>query len=281
MSFLQKKYCKFICSVAILGITTMAFGQDIGKSILTQDGAQDKTSKLGQEQKSISPKTELSSEGLGLGATHCMFSVVERKFLAIEITAYSTYGLNECNVPLYNQLTTASISAQLQTFMSPYIVAKNGIHTLVVSKDLSPTTEPFINIGAIQFKNVAVFKMNYLYYSYKYLTDKQFRNGISRSAYVPYKGKAPLIYLYNPGQTAYEILTPDGKIYIMTSFTNYYSPNLDLSNLKNLGSILQLPSGWKFRSIVLDKQISLTNRAPDYETTFMFDEFSNYYVEIK
>jgi hypothetical protein len=116
---------------------------------------------------------------------------------------------------------------------------------------------------------------------YRYATSERFRMGVARAAYTPMANIAPLHFIYNPGSTVYELVSPKGNVFIMTSFTNYFNPKLSLTNLNELGNLLNLPPGWKFRSRVIDQIISLDATAPYYYSDVIFDDFQNFYVEVK
>jgi hypothetical protein len=62
---------------------------------------------------------------------------------------------------------------------------------------------------------------------------------------------------FNKGQTVYLLDDPDGNTWIAKSFTQAVSPENTYENLATLGSRLKLPTGWKFRTKVLDQDLIL------------------------
>jgi haloalkane dehalogenase len=56
----------------------------------------------------------------------------------------------------------------------------------------------------------------------------------------------------------YELTAPSGRTYVMQSFARIRDPRLELSDLRTLGSRLQLPAGWRFRERRLKHDLTLT-----------------------
>lgn len=215
------------------------------------------------------------------GATYCVINIVQYGFFEVTVDSYSSRKLSSCNESAYHRLTEASIAAQTRTFLNARQVIKGGFHTLVASRDLNPFIHPYIFLGEIRMQKHATLEINYPSYIYKYITDNKFRKGLESSNYVPMDGNSPMQYLYNPGEQVHELVSPDGRVFTMTSFTDYINPALTLENLKDMGSSLSLPTGWKYRTRITDKQIIIRTTAPTYLFVGLFDEFSNYYVETK
>lgn len=217
----------------------------------------------------------------GYGAQFCMFAALQPRLTYYEISIFSSFKSGLCSELEYTKLTEASIMAQLKTFLNPQRVLKLGFHTNVASENLTPRIDPWLNIGATKFDYVSKVNINYANYLYVYITNKNFRLGVVQGAYVPLTNQGPLHYIYNPGSTVYELISADGKVYIMTSFSNLFYRELTLSNLSELGSLLSLPPGWKFRSRVIDKMVSINATPPYFYSDVVFDNYQNFYVEVR
>ncbi len=215
------------------------------------------------------------------GARYCVVNILEYGFFGAEIHTYSSRKFSGCNEDAYHQLTEASIAAQMRTSFNVRQVIKGGFHNIVASRDLNPFTTPYIFLGEIRLQRHVILNVNYLSYVYKYITDSKFRRGLANSSYVPLSGNSPMQYLYNPGEQVHELVSPDGRVFTMTSYTDYLNSSLTLENLKDMGSLLNLPTGWQYRTRTIDKQIIVKTSAPAYEFVGLFDEFSNYYVQTK
>jgi hypothetical protein len=85
-------------------------------------------------------------------------------------------------------------------------------------------------------------------------------------------------YLYKKGTRVCLIDVGDGKTLVMQSWTAFVNKGETADNLKDLGSqFKELPPGWKFRSKVLDKDLTISPPAPDHKAWVTQDEFQNTY----
>ena len=85
-------------------------------------------------------------------------------------------------------------------------------------------------------------------------------------------------YLYKTGTQVYLLDMGDGKVLVMQSWTNFVNKDETADNLKDLGSqFKQLPPGWKFRSKVLDRDLTIEAPAPQSLAWVTQDEFQNTY----
>jgi hypothetical protein len=85
-------------------------------------------------------------------------------------------------------------------------------------------------------------------------------------------------FKFNKGSTVYLLDVPDGKVFVMQSWTNHFNKSETAENLKDLGSqFKQLPPGWKFRVKVLDQNLIIAAKNPPYHSYVTQDEFWNTY----
>lgn len=85
-------------------------------------------------------------------------------------------------------------------------------------------------------------------------------------------------FKFNKGMTVYLLDMPDGKVFVMQSWTNHFNKGETAANLKDLGSqFKQLPPGWKFRVKVLDQDLIIAPKKPPYYGYVTQDEFWNTY----
>lgn len=83
-------------------------------------------------------------------------------------------------------------------------------------------------------------------------------------------------WVFSAGQPVYTLIAPDGKTYYMQSYTTQVDQNLTIGDLQSLGSQLQLPKGWQFKTRVLDSQLSLFT--VNGEAHVLGDNLSNGYM---
>eukprot|EP00747_Dinoflagellata_sp_TGD_P185379 gnl/TRDRNA2_/TRDRNA2_41918_c1_seq1.p1 gnl/TRDRNA2_/TRDRNA2_41918_c1~~gnl/TRDRNA2_/TRDRNA2_41918_c1_seq1.p1 ORF type:complete len:294 (+),score=33.97 gnl/TRDRNA2_/TRDRNA2_41918_c1_seq1:59-940(+) len=84
-----------------------------------------------------------------------------------------------------------------------------------------------------------------------------------------------VIMVWAAGQTVHELLDSEGAPYVMQSYSNRIDASLTSESLKDLRTRLQLPSGWSFRSRVLDTELTVVGT--DGVAQVVWDELQNAY----
>jgi hypothetical protein len=84
-------------------------------------------------------------------------------------------------------------------------------------------------------------------------------------------------YLFLKGNLAFLMRTPDGKTYVMQSYTNDVDKSLTLKGLPKVGSQLKLPPGWKFEVKKLDRDLTVDPRKADGVAHIIQDNLLNTY----
>lgn len=82
----------------------------------------------------------------------------------------------------------------------------------------------------------------------------------------------------NKGSRAFILDDPQGNSWVMKSASRIKEPNQKYEDLKNLGSRLKLPEGWKFRSPILEKD--LVFMTDNGKTMITQDEIGNTYDRV-
>ena len=77
------------------------------------------------------------------------------------------------------------------------------------------------------------------------------------------------------GFEAYELTSPEGIVYVMQAMAQIVDPELTLADLTDLGSRLDLPDGWTYKSRRLITDLFLV---ADGEATVLQDELKNTYM---
>jgi hypothetical protein len=80
------------------------------------------------------------------------------------------------------------------------------------------------------------------------------------------------------GSRAYILDDPQGNSWVMKSASLIKDPNQKFEDLKNLGSRLKLPPGWKFRSPILEQD--LVFMTDNGNTQITQDEIGNTYDRV-
>lgn len=81
-------------------------------------------------------------------------------------------------------------------------------------------------------------------------------------------------YVFAAGQPVFTLTAPDGRVYVMQTYAQIVDPELDIENLPELGSRLQLPDGWRYEPVTPDADLVLE---ADGEATVVQDDLLNTY----
>lgn len=82
----------------------------------------------------------------------------------------------------------------------------------------------------------------------------------------------------NKGSRVYILDDPHGTSFVMKSASLIVDPNQKFDDLKDLGSRLKLPPGWKFRTLILDQD--LVFMTDNGATNITQDEIGNTYDRV-
>jgi hypothetical protein len=98
-------------------------------------------------------------------------------------------------------------------------------------------------------------------------------------AQVPYterKVDRRVSMFFDAGSAVYELIDPDGLPYVMQAYCTAVDPALNESSLADLGQRLALPTGWSFRTRVLQEELIVDTSQS--VATVLQDELQNSYT---
>ncbi len=188
-----------------------------------------------------------AAEEQGLrGSRYCEIILSKTK---LDLSIYSTIGLNDCPENTWKNIATAAVRRETGAFFA-YL---NGPRYWVIdgfekSKSISPEPRLF---GDITMREAGVL----------HLTLMDIIKGAA--AYREHSVERTTTWVYKAGRRVYELINPQGDVYVMQSYSTQKSP-LSEASLAALGEQLKLLDGWHFRTRVLAKDAHLTainNRA--------------------
>lgn len=177
-----------------------------------------------------------------------------------EMDVYNTIGLNDCPQELWSKLDPEKIKqetgAKLVHLNGPrYWVIDGLTGTSLVNKEQR-------DFGGIAMREAGILELS--------LADKMSLG----KPYLIHKVARKTIWVYDAGKPVFQLIGPDGAVYFMQSYS-VEKTNQDLNSLASLGSKLQLPKGWSFRTLVLKNNYELP--AIDGMAYVVQDDFANTY----
>ena len=172
---------------------------------------------------------------------YCEFDLIAPPAGGVALnTVYNTTNLNDCPTALWNKENPTDLAKQFNVAS----VGLNGPRwwtldqVLVNHVGASPS---FGGIKAADWGSITISPSNPF-------------------PVPPYKDTVvtrDTQWVFSAGQLVYTLTDPSGKTYYMQAYTTQVNKNLTIGDLQSLGSQLQLPKGWQFKTRVLDSNLSL------------------------
>lgn len=106
---------------------------------------------------------------------------------------------------------------------------------------------------------------------------EQLEKGVTMGHYVPGYIFRDNQYTFNKGTEVYLLDAPDGEVFVMQSFTNFVQKEVDINHVKDLGRLLKMPPGWKFRAVVLDRELLVNQKRTNNLAHVFQDDLKNAY----
>ena len=192
---------------------------------------------------------------------YCEVLVGKRNWLKLEVSVFNTQGLNLCPEEQWKTLNKESIE---KTFDASFVYLNGPRYWTMdeiqaAGKTVNDVKETF---GGIEMNLRATVQLSLL---------KQF---IGSKQYTSNEVARTTNFIYRAGSAVYELTSPAGEVYVMQSYSQIINPDLNMKDLPVLGDQLKLPTGWTYRSRVLDQDLSLVANGIAY---VLQDNLSNSY----
>jgi hypothetical protein len=110
------------------------------------------------------------------------------------------------------------------------------------------------------------------------LTTKVGEATVGEQFYVPNRVQRNTTYTFDRDKLMYELVDPDGNVYVMQSYAQIVAKNLTLAKLSALGPLLRLPDGWHYRTRRPDHDVQVT---ADGLAIVINDNLANSYQRIR
>lgn len=174
-----------------------------------------------------------------------------------EATVFNSFPLNDCPQELWSKLDTEAIARENDAQM----VLLNGPRYWLMSHiDKAAGTEQekksFGGIEMLRQATVQLSSMNPAPYSV---------NRVNRKA----------LFTFDAGRPVFELVDPDGRRWVMQTWSQTVDVALSLDDLHDLASRLKLPAGWAYESRTLTSPLRVDTTTQDAQVTQ--DDLANSY----
>lgn len=175
---------------------------------------------------------------------YCEVIPVFKDGTTLNVEVYNTLGLNDCPADAWQKLDAEKMAEQY----GAKVVKLNGPRYWVINKLVgggATANGKVADFGGIQMALRAT------------LQTKIWEGSVGEKLYTPNEVHRTTVYTYRAGNMVYELVAPNGDVYMMQSYAQMADPKLTIADLENLGSRLKLPQGWTYRARTLDADVQL------------------------
>jgi hypothetical protein len=147
-----------------------------------------------------------------------------------EATVYNTFPLNDCPAELWAKLDPNAIAAENGAVAALLNGPRYWLMSSIgkVGRDMLER-KSFGGIDMLRQATVQLASMNPSPYHV---------NRVDRKA----------VFTFDAGREIYELIDPDGRRWVMQTWSQTVDPGLSLSDLPGLASRLSFPAGWSFET---------------------------------
>jgi len=192
---------------------------------------------------------------------YCEVLIGKRAWLNLEVKVFNTQGLNLCPEVQWKTLTKESIE---KSFDASFVLLNGPRYWTMDEVQAAGNTVNDVkeSFGGIEMNLRATVKLSLI---------KQL---MGSKPYSPNEVVRTTNFIYRAGSAVYELTSPGGDVYVMQSYSQIVNPALNMKDLPVLNEQLKLPTGWTYRSRVLDQDLSLVADGVAY---VLQDNLSNSY----
>lgn len=174
-----------------------------------------------------------------------------------QATVYNSFGLNDCPAQLWSALDAQAIATE----NGAAAALLNGPRYWLMSRIVkAPQDAPEIAIfGGIAMRKQATVELS----------------SLNPAPYTVNRVNRRALFVFDAGREIYELTDPDGRRWVMQTFSQTVDPGLALADLPTLAGRLTLPGGWSYRARVPEQPLRIDTTERDAEV--LQDDLANSY----
>lgn len=179
--------------------------------------------------------------------------------LKFKADVYNTVGLNDCPQAQWEKLDAAALKKE----HGAVAVILNGPRYFMMDRPSIEKPGEKVEFGGIAMRRLASVELS-LPTILRGRSKPYAENSVNRVSE----------FLYRKGSEIYELIAPDGRAYVLQTYSRIVDPKLAASDLPGLGRRLRLPEGWQYRASTLDHDLILRSTGTAH---VLQDELQNSY----
>ena len=147
-----------------------------------------------------------------------------------EATVYNTFPLNDCPAELWDKLDAAAIAAENDAVAALLNGPRYWLMSSIGKRDRDHLEHR--SFGGLEMLRQATVKLS----------------SMNPAPYQPNRVNRKALFTFDAGREIYELIDPDGRRWVMQTFSQTVDPNLALADLPGLAGRLSLPDGWRYEA---------------------------------
>lgn len=206
----------------------------------------------------IATTTTVAAESMR-GKRYCEVLLVRPIDGVPSAEVYNTFPLNDCPVGQWLAMDPVAIAAERAV---PLAVLNGPRFWLMdhVQQTNGEVPEP-LSFGGMEMILRATVDLGSV--------------GAGEPPYTEHRVNRKTVFGFDSGSSVFELVTPDGSVYVMQSWSQQVDPALDEAGLATLGDRLALPAGWIYRVRTLTEPLDVVTTEQD--AVVLQDELKNTY----
>lgn len=145
-----------------------------------------------------------------------------------EATVYNTFPLNECPAELWDKLDATAIAAENDAVAALLNGPRFWLMSGIGKRDRDDLEHK--SFGGLEMLRQATVKLS----------------SMNPAPYQPNRVNRKALFTFDAGREIYELIDPDGRRWVMQTWSQTVDPTLSLADLPGLGNRLSLPDGWRY-----------------------------------
>jgi hypothetical protein len=175
-------------------------------------------------------------------ARYCEIVPIVREGLHLKATVYNTLGLNDCPSVIWNKITEDGMKERFDALTVILNGPRHFVMDAITAGGDTASGEKIevYGMGLTERATIDLGLLDLLHRPYRQTTiDRDTR------------------YLFEAGKPVLMLEGADGSRYVMQAYAQIVDTNLSYADLPALGTKLKLPSGWRYTTMVPDKDLVL------------------------
>jgi haloalkane dehalogenase len=174
---------------------------------------------------------------------YCEVLAVSLDGMTATVDVYNTMGHNDCPADQWVALDAAAIAERYELAMAKLNGPRYWVIDGIQGRGDSLTGD-VVEFDGMEMHWVARIEM-------------MVTAAATQSPYTSSEVQRDTTYVYNAGSTVYELISPEGDVYRMQSYSQIVDPTLTIADLDILEERLVLPEGWRYEARVLPEASEL------------------------